>query len=86
MHIDISGDIGPFQLAILLTVIALFLVMGWEENYGIESSQTTSDNTQMSQSILSSWRVIFTNPAIFYLGMSQAFFEGGVYTFGKKSF
>jgi hypothetical protein len=42
----------------------------------------TSENSQMSQSMLSSFQVIFTNPAIFCLGMSQAFFEGGVYTFG----
>lgn len=31
---DIQGDIGPFQLAIALTVLTLALVRGWRENYG----------------------------------------------------
>jgi len=31
---DISGDIGPFQLAVALTVVALLLILMWEENYG----------------------------------------------------
>jgi len=35
---DQLGHIGPFQAAIALTVLALFLVMRWEENYGDGSS------------------------------------------------
>ena len=31
---DARGDIGPFQLAIALTVLALVLVVRWPENYG----------------------------------------------------
>lgn len=31
---DYAGDIGPFQLAIALTVISLFLILFWRENYG----------------------------------------------------
>jgi hypothetical protein len=80
---DISGDIGPFQLAILLTVIALVLILAWEENYGNDSTSSAQESPLMSESILSSFQVIVTNPAIFCLGMSQAFFEGGVYTFGE---
>ncbi|CAM9608883.1 unnamed protein product, partial [Ectocarpus sp. 8 AP-2014] len=31
---DKLGDIGPFQVAIALTLLALSLLMLWEENYG----------------------------------------------------
>ena len=36
---DAGGDIGPFQLAIFLTFITLFLIVPWKENYG------SSDNS-----------------------------------------
>jgi len=31
---DVSGDIGPFRLAVALTVVALLLISTWDENYG----------------------------------------------------
>jgi MFS family permease len=34
MSADISGDIGPFQVAILLTIVCLVLILFWPENYG----------------------------------------------------
>ena len=36
------GPIGPFQAAIALTILALLLVLTWEENYG-ESSSSAAD-------------------------------------------
>ena len=34
MNVDVSGDIGPFQLAIALTVVTLIMIIFWPENYG----------------------------------------------------
>lgn len=31
---DVSGDIGPFQVAIALTVVSLVMIIFWPENYG----------------------------------------------------
>ena len=32
--IDYAGDIGPFQLAIVLTALSLGIILFWRENYG----------------------------------------------------
>lgn len=32
--LDYAGDIGPFQLAIALTVLSMFIIFFWRENYG----------------------------------------------------
>ena len=82
-------------MAILLTVIALFLILTWNENYGechedkkeviegsVEQTSQISDFGAMVHSIKSSVSIIHQYPVIFLLGMSQAFFEGAVYTFG----
>ncbi|CAE7708509.1 mfsd5, partial [Symbiodinium microadriaticum] len=84
---DWGGDIGPFQVAILLTVVALFLILTWTENYGECHNEGRSDgkrgsaSAEMAHSIQSSLAVVWKYPVIFCLGMSQAFFEGAVYTF-----
>jgi len=91
--IDIGGDIGPFQLAILLTVISLVLILSWRENYGSAHNDNSkkaendqlSYNGQMFQSMKDSLHVILQNPQILYLGLSQAIFEGAVFTFGKQN-
>ena len=80
---DISGDIGPFQLAILLTALSLFLILFWRENYGGDNSESSYEATSTGASILRSWRVIIRHPRILFLGLSQAFFEGAIYTFGR---
>ena len=41
---DKFGHIGPFQGAVALTVLALILILGWEENYGNANTNDTSDN------------------------------------------
>ena len=82
MHIiDAAGDIGPFQVAILLTILGLLLILTWRENYG-----QSDDNglTSIVTSIQDSLGVIRKHPAGLCLGLSQAFFEGGIYTFGIK--
>ncbi|KAJ1419018.1 hypothetical protein B484DRAFT_333619 [Ochromonadaceae sp. CCMP2298] len=121
---DWGGDIGPFQLAIALTVVVLVPICFWRENYGHSDSETiakdttvagtgskagskkgskngskngtsgteidttttgTDDAPRASISMLGSLRascdIILQQPAVLCLGLSQAFFEGAVYTF-----
>jgi hypothetical protein len=68
------------------------LIFSWEENYGVDPQQVkTMDGVKVVESPFSSTLrsikqsvlVIKGHPAILLLGLSQAFFEGGMYTFGK---
>ncbi len=85
---DARGHIGPFQMAIVLTIVSFVLILGWSENYGHAHAETPTKNTSgtsaMLKSVKDSLDVIYSNPAILCLGLSQAFFEGAVYTFGKS--
>jgi MFS family permease len=94
---DSRGDIGPFQVAILLTIVCLGLILFWEENMGdhSDSSEQISDKAGGSavaeakvkeqpsfrESCRLSVSIIYQNPAILFLGLSQAFFEGAVFSF-----
>jgi len=97
---DLFGDIGPFQLAIALTCVALVLiVLWWTENYGEEEKEKEEGEGEagavqkeapsgqdggvsaLLRSMMASMIVIWKSPAILYLGLSQAFFEGAVYSF-----
>lgn len=80
---DVNGDIGPFQLAIILTVVCLGLVLPWRENYGAKDSENKDGGgvSDMMFSMKSSIKVIKNDPTILLLGASQAFFEGAMYTF-----
>jgi hypothetical protein len=96
--IDVSGDIGPFQLAIILTVVTLALIIPWNENYGHDENESertmtpsqrkekNKEENSFFHSIKDSLKVIYRHPQILLLGLSQAFFEGAVYTFGKSVF
>lgn len=69
---DIQGEIGPFQLAILLTVVALVLVMAcWTENYGEDKKEENTSST---------WRVV-SDKRILLVAASTSLFEGSMYTF-----
>ena len=91
---DVSGDIGPFQLAIALTIIALLCILPWNENYGHDEdnddqtniNETNQESQTFLQSLKHSLRIIKEHPDILLLGLSQAFFEGAVYSFGKILF
>ena len=80
--IDVGGDIGPFQLAIGLTIVSLLLIIAWDENYG-DAHETPGTPYSLVDSVTSSFSLIAKYPAVLCLGLSQAFFEGAVYTFGK---
>ena len=98
-YIDVGGDIGPFQLAIALTIFCLVPIFFWRENYGSSSDNeevevcgldgvctkaTVHSDAPMSMwaSLTSSIKLIRDHPAVLCLGLSQACFEGPVYTFG----
>jgi MFS family permease len=71
---DAFGDIGPFRLAIALTVICLAFVLAWPENYG---TQDTKDDSTFTLAM----RDIRTQPGVLLLGAIQALYEGAMFTF-----
>ena len=76
---DYRGDIGPFQLAIALTVVALGLILRWPENHG-----TTSDDgvlRSVSASLATASQVVKSNRRVALLAAVSALFEGATYTF-----
>jgi MFS family permease len=91
---DRLGHIGPFQGAIVLTLLALLLVaFTWQENYGhhhpTTTTTTTTDNKTnnnketytLHQQFLDGWRATLQDPFIFRIGLIQALSEGAMYTF-----
>jgi hypothetical protein len=74
-------------------VVSLLLILPWNENYGNnepEEGDDRSNGKTESNSLISSFResihVIFKHPTVLCLGLSQAFFEGGMFTFGRLLF
>lgn len=94
MAADRLGDIGPFQLAIALTVVTLVIVSFWHENYGSAEEETDSksdsdkdsEKKEVPKTFFESLLIAMNDPHILLVGLSQAFFEGAVYTFGKIVF
>eukprot|EP00286_Rhodomonas_abbreviata_P029802 CAMPEP_0181292984 /NCGR_PEP_ID=MMETSP1101-20121128/2813_1 /TAXON_ID=46948 /ORGANISM="Rhodomonas abbreviata, Strain Caron Lab Isolate" /LENGTH=340 /DNA_ID=CAMNT_0023397521 /DNA_START=261 /DNA_END=1279 /DNA_ORIENTATION=+ len=78
---DLMGDIGPFQLAILLTAIALVLVCFWDENYGGENDGLEGEVREEQNFLWDAWRVVATDRRVLLLGLTQSLFEGAMYTF-----
>jgi len=75
---DNFGQIGPFQGAIALTVLALILVLPWEENYGEKESD---DDHSLYHQFKEGWGATLSDSHIWRIGLTQAFSEGGMYTF-----
>ena len=93
---DALGDIGPFRVAIALTVVVLLLVLMWEENTGDdqveEAARTTSGNGKkrkkagdaaqaQSTGTCNALSVVASSPTIALIGLVQSLFEGAMYTF-----
>jgi len=52
---DVAGDIGPFQLAIALTIFTLALILFWPENYGHthgDAESSMADDIQRALKVL----------------------------------
>lgn len=77
---DNLGHIGPFQGAVALTVLALLLILGWEENYG-ESKEGEHDSSSLYEQFVSGWKATCTDSKIWRIGLTQAMSEGAMYTF-----
>tara|TARA_B110000208_G_scaffold97524_1_gene121939 strand:- start:1808 stop:2257 length:450 start_codon:yes stop_codon:yes gene_type:complete len=85
---DALGDIGPFRVAIALTVVVLLLVLTWEENTGVEEEETEvvekkkkkkKKKKAQATGTLGALRVVVSSPAIVLLGFVQSLFEGAMY-------
>jgi len=77
---DFFGHIGPFQGAVALTVLALVLVMRWEENYGEEHAGDHNKSSLMHQ-FTEGWKTTMSDSRVWRIGLTQALSEGAMYTF-----
>ena len=74
---DTYGPIGPFKLAIATTATILALVLfTWDENYGGKSATSS-----LCSNFAAAWTCVIGSPTIMCLGLTQALFEGAMYTF-----
>lgn len=76
---DSLGHIGPFQGAVALTVLALLLILPWEENYG-EKNHNEHESSSLYNQFAEGWKTTLSNSSIWKIGMTQAFSEGAMYT------
>ena len=79
---DWFGQIGPFQGAIGLTMLALLLVLRWEENYGEEENKEGETTTEASvyTQFIHGWTTTISDSRVWRIGMTQALSEGAMYT------
>jgi hypothetical protein len=68
-----------FQGAIALTVLALILVLGWEENYG-EEHKGDHDKSSLYNQFIDGWKTTISDSHVWRIGMTQALSEGAMYT------
>ena len=74
---DAAGEIGPFQAAIALTVLAAVLVaLFFDENYGDQRAQDQSLSQSFSQGLQT-----LKSPPVMLVAMGGTFYEGATYTF-----
>jgi MFS family permease len=76
---DSLGHIGPFQGAVALTVLALILILPWEENYG-EKKDADEGHSSLYDQFSEAWKTTLSNSHIWKIGMTQALSEGAMYT------
>jgi len=74
---DRFGQIGPFQGAIALTVLALLMILPWNENYG---ENKDNKSTSLYQQFSQGWKTTLSNSHVWKIGMTQALSEGAMYT------
>lgn len=77
---DYLGHIGPFQGAVALTVLALVLVLGWEENYG-EKGDGDHESSSVMDNFFQGWQRTLSDSRVWRIGLTQALSEGAMYTF-----
>jgi MFS transporter, MFS domain-containing protein family, molybdate-anion transporter len=77
---DWLGQIGPFQGAVALTVLALLLILGWEENYG-EEHAGDHESSSLMKTFTEGWAKTISDSRVWRIGLTQALSEGAMYTF-----
>lgn len=77
---DSLGHIGPFQGAVALTVLALVLILGWEENYG-EEQIGDHESASLFHTFTEGWKKTISDSRVWRIGLTQALSEGAMYTF-----
>jgi hypothetical protein len=77
---DNFGHIGPFQGAVALTTLALFLILAWDENYG-ESQEGEHESSSLYHQFEEGWKATLKDSKIWRIGLTQALSEGAMYTF-----
>ena len=75
---DWLGHIGPFKGAVALTVLALILVLRWDENYGEDKGD---DSGSVITQFKEGWSATLSSPDILKIGLIQSLGEGAMYTF-----
>ena len=82
---DARGDIGPFQLAIALTFLALGLVARWPENYGDAGAAEGGDESTILATVAKSFATakgaILGDRRVALLAAVSALCEGATFTF-----
>ena len=90
-----GGEIGPFQLAIALTIVGLVAVAGtWEENYGNGGDGDGDASVQAASrkggggegegegaTVSKALTLIGADRSMLLAGLTQSLFEGAMYTF-----
>jgi hypothetical protein len=69
---------------VALTAVSLVFILFWNENTGDHTNSSGDGDLTFSQSVGVSLRTIRSSPAILCIGLSQAFFEGAIFSFGKN--
>ena len=77
---DSLGQIGPFQGAVALTILALLLILGWEENYG-EEHAGDHESSSLMHTFTEGWKKTISDSRVWRIGLTQALSEGAMYTF-----
>ena len=86
---DYFGHIGPFKGAVFLTVVALLLILRWDENYGDTTSSDDDEDSDDESSALTAfyqqfqegWQATLSDVSIMKIGIIQSLSEGAMYTF-----
>jgi hypothetical protein len=78
---DSFGNIGPFQAAIALTAVGMVIIIPtWSENTA-HDEKSDKKGEEEGASFGQAIEGILTKPAILYVGLIQACFEGAMFTF-----
>jgi len=71
---DMYGPVAPFDLSAITLMVSAFFIAKLPENYG-------QANINVVDTIKSGVEVLYNTPTVLFLGLSQSFFEGGMFIF-----